>query len=119
MHFVAPELLSGDLKKSRAAPLDVHVPVEMTPVQTKSTPRNPPQVLKKKARTTRRRKPTTKPIYICGSCGKECKDEEDIDSDEDFTIGCDKCIKWFHWSCVGYEGEECDKWCCGDCGASE
>eukprot|EP00977_Amphora_coffeiformis_P002794 scaffold528_cov165-Amphora_coffeaeformis.AAC.6 len=42
-------------------------------------------------------------------------------SDGRFMVGCDKCDKWFHGSCVGIrgnEGEELENWFCPECKSS-
>ncbi len=36
------------------------------------------------------------------------------------AIGCDKCYRWFHWSCAGFKREEDlpgekENWYCQDC----
>ena len=46
--------------------------------------------------------------YPCGSCGKECIDVESVKDPhfEDFSVGCDKCMKWYHYTCQGLNGSE-------------
>jgi hypothetical protein len=115
VQFVAPELLTSKLKHvSELSPLDVPSSVEKTPrvqiIQVSVKGKAPVRPTKRKSR----RKPA-QPVYVCGSCGQPCQEEEDIALDSDFSIGCDKCMQWFHWGCVGFGGAAYNTWYCPDC----
>ncbi|CAC5355674.1 unnamed protein product [Mytilus coruscus] len=69
-----------------------------------------------------RKKVEPKPIYLCGSCQQTCLEIDELDNncESDYSIGCDKCRKWFHWGCIGFDGMlNMDKWYCDDCEASK
>ena len=38
-------------------------------------------------------------LYSCGTCGKECIEVDTVKDPhyEDFSVGCDHCMKWFHY----------------------
>lgn len=71
--------------------------------------------LSKKGHTRKFVNPVKGPIYPCGVCHKECKDLKLIVDDLDNSVGCDKCYKWFHWGCVGFDGLDDEDWLCEDC----
>ncbi|XP_078591815.1 uncharacterized protein LOC144870918 [Branchiostoma floridae x Branchiostoma japonicum] len=69
----------------------------------------------KKRRVTRRQKkaPKAGPVYLCGICNSDC---DNVTEDTDNSVGCDKCFRWFHWGCVGFETVNLnDDWYCDEC----
>ncbi|CAC5364250.1 unnamed protein product [Mytilus coruscus] len=47
-------------------------------------------------------------------------DEVENNCESDYSIECDKCGRWFHWGCIGYDGMvNMDKWYCDDSEANE
>jgi hypothetical protein len=113
--FVAPELLSSSLRDAPQLPPLDGPSVEKTPVQVVPVSRKPPVLATKPRRSRTSKKKSVKPVYICGSCEQEVKEEEEITGDQDFAIGCDSCLKWYHWGCVGFTGSACNQWYCPDC----
>lgn len=122
--FVGPKLLkatnpvcSADLPSSSSSspPLPTIMPsfpagpsLPQLPVVS-YTPR---RVLKRK-RTT----PKIAPMYLCGCCGDDIP--ENPQDFKEFSIQCDHCPQWYHFSCVGIkEGEvpdDADIWKCPKC----
>ncbi|XP_070182354.1 uncharacterized protein [Littorina saxatilis] len=122
--FVGPKLLkatnpvcSADLPSSSSSspPLPTIMPsfpagpsLPQLPV-VRYTPR---RVLKRK-RTT----PKIAPMYLCGCCGDDIP--ENPQDFKEFSIQCDHCPQWYHFSCVGIkEGEvpdDADIWKCPKC----
>ena len=65
-------------------------------------------------------------VSLCGVCRKSCKEEEECESQDDYSLGCDgKCKGWFHYKCVGVTGTEPflfkakSKWYCPNCLATK
>lgn len=64
--------------------------------------------------TKKRKLNKEKPMYMCNKCKSECKYEEDISDDKEFSVMCDCCMMWYHFGCADYDGEE-GEWLCPEC----
>ena len=57
-----------------------------------------------------------RPVYVCKICNKQILESDQMITDEDQSIQCDKCRMWVHWVCVGLfcDNEELgeDEWIC-------
>lgn len=72
----------------------------------------------KKGKSNRKvNKSSAKPVYLCDDCGKQCKDDSQIDDDCDNSVSCDKCQQWFHQGCAGFDPDTPDDtlWLCRKC----
>ena len=60
-----------------------------------------------------------RPVYMCKICDKQILESDQMITDEDQSIQCDKCRMWVHWVCVGLfcDSEELgeDEWICNTC----
>jgi hypothetical protein len=113
--FVAPEFLSSRLRDSPGLPPLDSASVEKTHVQVVPVSHKPPVLAIKPRQGRASKNRSVKTVYICGSCDQEAKEEEDITCNQDFAIGCDACMKWYHWGCVAFTGSACNQWYCPDC----
>lgn len=56
---------------------------------------------------------------MCKICDKQILESDQMITDEDQSIQCDKCRMWVHWVCVGLfcDSEELgeDEWICNTC----
>lgn len=128
LKYVVVELLTQDIKKKVAhtetsSGTKSNTCTDSIPLLAINTckPTKPTQAKGKKL-NKRRKKVEPKPIYLCGSCQQTCLEIDELDNncESDYSIGCDKCRKWFHWGCIGFDGMlNMDKWYCDDCEASK
>ena len=69
-----------------------------------------------KQHTTAAKKKAVGPIYLCGVCHLICEYQTNLESESDNSVGCEKCQIWFHWGCVGFDGDQSDDdWYCQKC----
>ena len=51
------------------------------------------------------------PLYICPKC-----EPDEINNPLENSVLCDCCDLWYHWKCVGINGNPSnDAWVCADC----
>ena len=67
----------------------------------------------KKQRTANNHKPS----YICGICSNQCLESENLDISQEakYSVGCDKCLQWYHWGCVTFNSAHTGDWFCANC----
>ncbi|CAG2207135.1 unnamed protein product [Mytilus edulis] len=61
-------------------------------------------------------------LELCFKHKQTCLEIDELDNncEDDYSIGCDKCRKWFHWERIGFDNMlNMDKWYCDDSEASK
>lgn len=63
--------------------------------------------------------------YFCGKCEEYVKEDEEVRTDAEKSISCDKCLRWYHQPCTDLSTDDmeylCTKakasvvWLCTDC----
>lgn len=110
--YVAPEMIHAQL-----TPADVPSSVPATTLS-----QLPPAVTtaQKRRRSRAKRTVTARPVYFCNMCNKQCKEVGDMEEQDDQSVGCDQCQRWYHWNCVGFSGlQEDSQWYCLECETNE
>ena len=118
--FIGPELVTRAIQKQ----IEIKQPVRhATKTETKQTrvkqPRSKAQGQKK--RVARKPRQDERPVYMCDVCLQPCEDVSVLDDDfSKFSIACDVCKRWLHWSCVGIKSKndpllQSDEYVCADC----
>ncbi|XP_066303858.1 uncharacterized protein [Branchiostoma lanceolatum] len=93
-----------------STPADTVHPPEST---SRDDPPAPPPAKKRRVTATRQKKKAG-PIYLCGICNSDCVD--DVEDEDENSVACDICNRWFHWGCVGFETDDLsDDWYCDEC----
>ena len=99
--FLVPELVNGNVKKLIGERIAVSHECSATIPMRSSVHK---KVIKRQKRPEN--KVIERPTYLCGVCQQKCEDVANCAASfQTFSIQCDHCKVWYHWSCVGITDE--------------
>ena len=120
---VTPNVSHGQGTKKCSSSVDLTSNPSVQPDAGNSTsvpvdnpkPNMPPQKRQKSRKKKQKKLRGGQPVYMCGTCAKACKDADKIKTDAEFSVGCDGCSIWFHWSCQNIMTAPTGDWFCTEC----